>query len=38
MIACDFTVETVSLRPLPCLFFIELESRRVHVAGTTDRV
>jgi putative transposase len=30
-----FTVETVSLRRLYVLFFIELESRRVHLAGST---
>jgi putative transposase len=36
MIACDFfTVETISLRRLYVLFFIELESRRVHFAGCT---
>ena len=36
MIACDFfTVETVSLRRFYVLFFIELESRRVHLAGCT---
>src|SRR6266508_4520421 len=36
MIACDFfTVETISLRRLYVLFFIELESRRVHLAGCT---
>jgi putative transposase len=36
MLACDFfTVETVSLRRFYVLFFIELESRRVHLAGCT---
>ena len=36
MLACDFfTVETISLRRFYVLFFIELESRRVHVAGCT---
>jgi putative transposase len=36
MVACDFfTVETVSLRTLYVLFSIELESRRVHLAGVT---
>jgi Transposase./Integrase core domain. len=36
MLACDFfTVETVSLRRLYALFFIELGSRRVHFAGCT---
>jgi putative transposase len=36
MIACDFfTVETISLRRVYVLFFIELESRRVHLAGCT---
>jgi putative transposase len=34
--ACDFfTVETVWLRTLYVLFFIELGSRRVHLAGVT---
>jgi putative transposase len=37
MIACDFfTVDTVSLRRLYVLFFIELSSRRVHLAGITS--
>jgi Homeodomain-like domain len=36
MLAVDFfTVETVALLRLYVLFFIELESRRVHVAGCT---
>ena len=36
MLACDFfTVETTSLRRFYVLFFIELESRRVHLAGCT---
>jgi putative transposase len=36
MIACDFfTVETIWLGRLYVLFFIELGSRRVHVAGCT---
>ena len=36
MLAVDFfTVETVSLQRLYVLFFIELGSRRVHVAGRT---
>ena len=36
MLACDFfTVETISLRRFYVLFFIELESRRVHLAGRT---
>src|SRR5436309_1374388 len=36
MLACDFfMVETVSLRRFYVLFFIELESRRVHLAGCT---
>jgi len=37
-LACDFfTVETVFLKTLDVLFFIELSTRRVHVAGTTTR-
>jgi transposase len=36
LIACDFfTVETVSLRQIYVLFFIELQSRHVHLAGLT---
>jgi len=36
MLACDFfTVDTVLLRHLYVLFFIELDSRRVYVAGIT---
>src|ERR671936_1544989 len=36
MIACDFfTVDTVGLRRLYVLFFIELHSRRVRLAGCT---
>ncbi len=36
MLACDFlTVETVSLTRLYVLFFIELDRRRVHLAGIT---
>ena len=37
LIACDFfTVETVSLRRIYVLFFIELQSRRVHLGGLTS--
>jgi hypothetical protein len=37
-IACDFlTVETIGLTRLYVLFFIELEHRRVHLAGITAR-
>jgi putative transposase len=36
MLACDFfTVETVALRRLYVLFFLEVGSRRVHLAGCT---
>jgi transposase InsO family protein len=36
MVACDFfTVETAWLRTLYVLFFVELGSRRVHLAGVT---
>ncbi len=36
MLACDFlTVETITLRRYYVLFFIELGSRRVHLAGCT---
>jgi putative transposase len=36
MLACDFfTVETICLKPLYVLFFIELDSRRVYFAGCT---
>jgi putative transposase len=38
MIACDFfTVETVSLRRICVLFFIEIQTRRVHLAGCTSK-
>jgi hypothetical protein len=36
MLACDFfTVETIAPRHSYVLFFIELGSRRVHLAGCT---
>jgi putative transposase len=36
VVACDFlTVETASLRRCYVLFFIELQTRRVHLAATT---
>jgi transposase InsO family protein len=38
VLACDFfTIETVFLKTLYVLFFIELSTRRVHLAGTTSR-
>jgi putative transposase len=37
VVACDFfTVETALLRRYYVLFFIELQTRRVHLAGTTS--
>jgi putative transposase len=38
IVACDFfTVETVWLRRLYALFFLELDIRRVHLAGVTTK-
>lgn len=38
VLACDFfTVQTVFLKTLYVLFFIELSTRRVHMAGATTR-
>jgi putative transposase len=37
MVACDFfTVDTVAMRRIYVLFFIEVSSRRVHFAGMTE--
>jgi putative transposase len=37
MIACDFfTVDTIGMRRIYVLFFIELSTRRVHLAGMTE--
>ncbi|MDP9343475.1 MAG: integrase core domain-containing protein [Actinomycetota bacterium] len=36
IIACDFlTIETIRLKTIYVLFFIELSTRRVHIAGAT---
>ena len=38
MIACDFfTVDTVAFKRIWVLFFIELSSRRAHIAGISER-
>jgi hypothetical protein len=37
LLAVDFTVETISLQRLYVLFFIELGSRHVHLAGCTTK-
>ncbi|HZM55949.1 MAG TPA: hypothetical protein VFC03_13085 [Acidimicrobiales bacterium] len=37
MLACDFfTVDTVLLRRLHVLFFIELDTRRIYLSGVTS--
>jgi transposase InsO family protein len=37
MVACDFfTVDTIALRRIYVLFFIELSTRRAHLAGMTE--
>ena len=37
MIACDFfTVDTIALRRIYIFFFIEVSTRRVHLAGMTE--